>query len=132
MIRVLAGGKIPALLDLSTIGSLKRFVMRKLIFVKQRNMLTGAYIVLRSVERELQMVNRLWAHALVDQSEELERCAVLTGYGTENRSAAVTKCELTQAMHTMVVHGIFRSVFEPSTISSVFDAIFCTMQPSHG
>ena len=125
-IQVLAGGKVPALLDRSTLGSLKRFAARKLISVTQRDALTAAYLFLRDVEHKLQMVHELQTHALPHEAEELERCAVRMGYGGDNRTAAVKRFQAAHATHTAVVHDLFRSFFETPTISPVFKAVLRT------
>jgi glutamate-ammonia-ligase adenylyltransferase len=122
-IQVLAGGKVPALVDRSTIGSLKRFAARKLISVKERDALTAAYLFLRDVEHKLQMVHELQTHALPYEVEELERCAVRMGYGGDNRTAAVKRFQASYATHTTVVHDLFRWFFETPTTSPVFKAI---------
>ena len=78
-VQVLAGRKVPALLDRSTLGSLKRLAQKKLISIKDRDALTAAYLFLRDVEHKLQMVHDLQTHALPESSDELERCAVRMG-----------------------------------------------------
>jgi glutamate-ammonia-ligase adenylyltransferase len=125
-IQVLAGGKVPALLDRSTLGSLNRLGARKLISVKERDALTAAYVFLRDVEHKLQMVHELQTHALPDETEELERCAIRMGYDGDDRSAAVKKFQVAHATHTRVVHDVFRSFFETPTTSSVFKAVLRT------
>ncbi len=115
-IQVLAGRKVPALLDRSTLGALKRFAARKLISTKERDALTSAYLFLRDVEHKLQMVHELQTHALPHEAEELERCAIRGGYDGLDRTAAVKKFQADHATHTAVVHRLFRSFFtEPKT-----------------
>jgi glutamate-ammonia-ligase adenylyltransferase len=125
-IQVLAGRKVPTLLDRSTLGSLKRFAARKLISAKERDALTAAYVFLRDVEHKLQMVHELQTHALPHEAEELERCAVRMGYGGDNRTAAVKRFQAAHATHTAVVHDLFRSFFETPTTSPVFKAVLRT------
>ncbi len=84
-VQVLAGRKMPALLDRSTLDSLDRLARKKLLSTEDRDALTAAYLFLRDVEHKLQMVDDLQTHALPERSEELERCAVRMGYGTEDR-----------------------------------------------
>lgn len=121
-IQVLAGKKVPALLDRSTLGSLKRFADRKLISANEREALTAAYLFLRDVEHKLQMVHELQTHALPDETEELERCAIRGGYEGSDRTAAVKKFLADHATHTAVVHRAFRSLFYESKTSPLLKA----------
>ena len=110
-IQVLAGRKIPALLDRSTLGSLNRFAAGKLISVKERDALTAAYLFLRDVEHKLQMVHELQTHALPHETEELERCAVRMGYDGGDRVAALNRFQADHQRHTRYVNHMFRSLF---------------------
>jgi glutamate-ammonia-ligase adenylyltransferase len=121
-IQVLAGQKVPALLDRSTLGSLKRLADKKLLLNKDRDALTAAYLFLRDVEHKLQMVHDLQTHALPESSEELERCAVRMGYSTEDRKKAADLFHADHQRHTEMVHRTFRSFFVESTTSPVFKA----------
>ena len=115
-IQVLAGRKSPALVDRSTLGSLKRFAARKLLSIKERDMLTAAYLFLRDVEHKLQMVHDLQTHALPDEAEELARCAIRMGYDTEDRTKGVAQFRADHQQHTELVNRTFRAVFhEPKT-----------------
>ena len=115
-VQVLAGKHVPVLLDRSTLGSLKRFAARRLISGREQVALTEAYLFLRDVEHKLQMVHELQTHALPDEAEELERCAIRSGYEGSNRNAAVKKFLADHATHTTVVHNLFRSFFyEPKS-----------------
>ncbi|WP_455379683.1 [protein-PII] uridylyltransferase family protein [Petrachloros mirabilis] len=115
-VQVLAGKQVPALLDRSTLGSLKRFAAKKLISAKELEQLTAAYVFLRDVEHKLQMVHELQTHALPDEAEELERCAIRAGYESGDRVAALKRFQADHATHVAVVHGLFRSFFyDPRT-----------------
>lgn len=115
-IQVLAGRKAPALLDRSTLGSLKRFAARKLISAKERDDLTAAYLFLRDIEHKLQMVHDLQTHALPESGEELERCAIRAGYDAEDRAKAAAQFRADHERHTALVNRTFRSLFsEPKT-----------------
>lgn len=117
-IQVLAGKTIPALLDRSTLGSLKRFAARKLLSMKERDALTAAYLFLRDVEHKLQMVHDLQTHALPDEAEELARCAIRMGYDTEDRAKGVAQFRADHQQHTELVNRTFRALFhEPKTSS---------------
>ena len=119
-IQVLAGRKVPALLDRSTIGSLKRLTDKKLLSAKERDALTDAYVFLRDVEHKLQMVHDLQTHSLPAEADELERCAIRMGYGVEDRKKAVASFQADHQRHTEMVHRTFQSLFlEPKT-SSIF------------
>ncbi len=110
-IQVLAGKYAPALFDRSTLGSLKRFAARKLISAKERDALTAAYLFLRDVEHKLQMVLDLQTHALPDDGEELEQCAIRMGYGADDRATACKRFMADREAHTGAVHGLFQSFF---------------------
>ena len=110
-IQILVGRKVPALLDRSTLGSLNRLAQKKLLSTEGRDALTAAYLFLRDIEHKLQMVHDLQTHALPESSEELERCAVRMGYGTEDRASARKRFSIDYAHHTMVVHDQFISFF---------------------
>ena len=119
-IQVLAGRKVPALLDRGTIGSLKRLTDKKLLSAKERDALTDAYVFLRDVEHKLQMVHDLQTHSLPAEADELERCAIRMGYGVEDRKKAVASFQADHQRHTEMVHRTFQSLFlEPKT-SSIF------------
>ena len=89
-IQVLAGKAVPALLDRSTLGSLKAFAAKKLLSAKERDALSAAYLFLRDVEHKLQMVHDLQTHSLPDQAEELAHCAIRMGYDTKDRARGVS------------------------------------------
>jgi glutamate-ammonia-ligase adenylyltransferase len=121
-VQVLAGKQVPALLDRSTLGALDRFVGRKLISAKDRDDLRAAYLFLRDVEHKLQMVHDLQTHALPESGEELERCAIRTGYDTENRVRSAARFRADHQRHTEVVHSAFRSLFHTPKSSSLLKA----------
>jgi [glutamine synthetase] adenylyltransferase / [glutamine synthetase]-adenylyl-L-tyrosine phosphorylase len=115
-IQVLAGEKMPGLLDRSTLGSLKRFTVKKLLSIKERDALTAAYLFLRDIEHKLQMVHDLQTHALPDEAEELARCAIRMGYDTEDRAQGVARFRADHQQHTDLVNRTFRAFFhEPKT-----------------
>ena len=115
-VQVLAGKRVPALLDRSTLGGLERFVRRNLISAKDRDDLTAAYLFLRDVEHKLQMVHDLQTHALPDSEEELERCAIRAGYNAEGRTMAAERFRADHERHTELVNRTFRALFyEPKT-----------------
>lgn len=122
-VQVLAGRRLPGLLDRSTLGSLVRLQRAGIFSTKQQAQLTGAYNFLRNVEHKLQMVHELQTHALPAQDEELERCAIRMGYNGGDRSAVLRQFQADYAKYTMVVHDTFRSFFENPKASSVFKAI---------
>ena len=121
-IQVLAGSRVPALLDRSTLEALTRFVRLKLISKKERDALTAAYVFLRDVEHKLQMVHDLQTHSLPDQEDELERCAIRMGYDGTDRPTALTQFQSDHTAHRTLVHEIFRSFFESPKTSPHFKA----------
>lgn len=121
-VQVLAGKRVPALLDRSTLGALDRLARYKLVSGRERDRLRAAYLFLRDVEHKLQMVHDLQTHALPEGGEELERCAIRMGYEGEDRLAAVEKFQEDLAARTAIIHEAFRSFFHEPTTSPLFKA----------
>jgi glutamate-ammonia-ligase adenylyltransferase len=126
-VQVLAGKRVPVLLDRNTLGALDRFVRRKLIGAKDRDDLTAAYLFLRDVEHKLQMVHELQTHALPESGEELERCAIRARYDTEDREKAAARFRADHQHHTDVVNRTFRSLFYEPKTSPLLKATLRTM-----
>ncbi|SLM48603.1 (Glutamate-ammonia-ligase) adenylyltransferase, subunit B [Nitrospira japonica] len=115
-IQVLAGKTVPAVLDRGTLGALDRLVAKTVLTAKERDALAQAYVFLRDVEHKLQMVHDLQTHALPQEEDELERCAIRMGYEEGSRSAASRAFSADHRRHTALVNGVFRSFFnEPNT-----------------
>lgn len=129
-VQVLAGRKVPALLDRSTLGSLNRLAQKKLLSIEDRDALTDAYLFLRDVEHKLQMVHDLQTHALPESSEELERCAVRAGYGTDNRKKSAELFQADHQRYTETVHRTFRAFFVEPMTSPVFKATLRAIEGS--
>ena len=127
-IQVLGGQRIPALLDRSTLGALTRFVPLKLISGKERDALTAAYVFLRDLEHKLQMVHDLQTHALPDEEDELERCAIRIGYDGADRPTALKQFQADHVAHRTLVHDIFRSCFDRPKTSPHFKATLRAMK----
>ena len=123
-IQVLAGRRLPGILDRGTIGSLMRLHKAGILSVKQQSGLTRAYQFLRDVEHKLQMVHDLQTHALPDRQDKLERCAIRMGYRGASRSAALKQFQADHAAHRTVVHDIFQSFFETPKTSTVLKKTF--------
>jgi [glutamine synthetase] adenylyltransferase / [glutamine synthetase]-adenylyl-L-tyrosine phosphorylase len=123
-IQVLAGHRLPGVLDRGTIGSLARLHNASILSAKQQSGLTRAYQFLRDVEHKLQMVNDLQTHALPDRQDKLERCAIRMGYTGASRSAALKQFQADHAAHRTVVHDIFRSFFETPKTSTMLKKTF--------
>jgi len=128
-IQVLAGRNVPALLDRSTMGSLKRFAVRKLISTKERDDLMAAYVFLRDIEHKLQMVNDLQTHALPESEDELERCAIRAGYESEDRAKAAARFHADHERHRGIVNRFFRSFFDEPETAPLLKAALRTVQP---
>jgi glutamate-ammonia-ligase adenylyltransferase len=122
-LQVLAGRKVPALLDRSTLGSLDRLVQKKVLSSNEREALTAAYLFLRDVEHKLQMVHDLQTHSLPAEEDELERCAIRMGYGAEDRKKAVESFHADHRRHTEIVHRTFQSLFVEPKTSPIFKAM---------
>ena len=123
-IQVLAGRRLPGILDRGTIGSLARLHNAGILSAKQQSGLTHAYQFLRDVEHKLQMVHDLQTHALPDRQDKLERCAIRMGYTGASRSAALKQFQADHAAHRTVVHDIFLSFFETPKTSAVLKKTF--------
>jgi glutamate-ammonia-ligase adenylyltransferase len=118
-IQVLAGKKLPAVLDRSTLGSLKAFAAATLLSPKEATALSAAYLFLRDVEHKLQMVHDLQTHSLPDGADELAQCAVRMGYGGDDRTQGVAKFFADRQFHTDVVNRTFRAFFHDAETSPV-------------
>ncbi len=123
-IQVLAGRRLPGILDRGTIGSLARLHKAGILSAKQQSGLTRAYRFLRDVEHKLQMVHDMQTHALPDRQDKLERCAIRMGYRGANRSDALKQFQTDHTAHRTVVHDIFRSFFERPTTSAILKKTF--------
>jgi len=122
-IQVLAGRTVPALLDRSTLGALNRLVARKVMAPQERDALVQAYVFLRDVEHKLQMVHDLQTHALPQEEDELERCAIRMGYEGISRSAASGAFSDDHRRHTALVNRVFRSFFNEPNQSALLKAV---------
>jgi glutamate-ammonia-ligase adenylyltransferase len=118
-------------LDRNTLGALNRLARKKLLSIQDRDALTAAYLFLRDVEHKLQMVHDLQTHALPENSDELERCAIRIGYGTEDRKKAAELFQADHLRHTEMVHRTFRSFFVEPTTSPFFKATLRTIARKH-
>ena len=123
-IQVLAGHRLPRILDRGTIGSLARLHRADILSSKQQQALTLAYQFLRDVEHKLQMVHDMQTHALPDRQDKLERCAIRMGYTGASRSAALKQFQADHSAHRTVVHDIFHSFFETPKTSAMLKRTF--------
>jgi [glutamine synthetase] adenylyltransferase / [glutamine synthetase]-adenylyl-L-tyrosine phosphorylase len=118
-IQVLAGRRLPGILARGTLGSLARLQKVGILSKNQQVDLTRAYRFLRDVEHKLQMVHDMQTHALPDQQDKLERCAIRMGYRGASRSAALMQFQADHAAHRTVVHDIFQLFFETPKTSAI-------------
>jgi [glutamine synthetase] adenylyltransferase / [glutamine synthetase]-adenylyl-L-tyrosine phosphorylase len=123
-IQVLAGHRLPGILDRGTIGSLARLHSVDILSLKQQTALTRAYQFLRDVEHKLQMVHDMQTHALPDRQDKLERCAIRMGYTGASRSVALKQFQADHSAHRTVVHDIFHSFFETPKTSAMLKRTF--------
>lgn len=123
-IQVLIGNAVPDILDRRTVGALERLCRHHFIATDEQRRLTEAYWFLRDVEHKLQMMHDLQTHALPDNDEDLQRCAVRMGYGAESRIAGLTKFQADRLQHTAVVHETFRALFYHPETSTLFEAVW--------
>ena len=121
-LQVLAGRQLPAVVDRSTLGALERFSRWKMISDQEKDDLTVAYVFLRDVEHKLQMVHDLQTHSLPAEIQELDRCAIRMGYGTEDRTKAAELFLVDHQRYTTVVHRVFQSLFSEPKTSRVLQA----------
>jgi glutamate-ammonia-ligase adenylyltransferase len=123
-IQVLAGHRLPGILDRGTIGSLAKLQKAGILPRTQQAELTSAYRFLRDVEHKLQMVHDMQTHALPDRQDKLERCAIRMGYKGASRSAALMQFQADHAAYRTVVHDIFQSFFETPKTSAILKKTF--------
>ena len=121
-LQVIAGKRLTGLLDRSTLGALNRFVKYKLLSHQERDDLRAAYLFLRDVEHKLQMVDDLQTHTLPESGEELARCAIRTGYKTEDRKHGVERFHADHHRHRDVVRSMFLSLFGKPETSPILQA----------
>ena len=115
-------------LDRSTLGSLKAFSIKKLLPAKDHDALSAAYLFLRDVEHKLQMVHDFQTPSLPDAAQELERCAIRSGYEVTDRATSVNRFQADLRSHTKIVHDLFRSFFYDSQTSPLLKATLKVMQ----
>jgi glutamate-ammonia-ligase adenylyltransferase len=127
-VQVLLGKTVPDILDRRTAGALDRLCRHRLIEPDDRRRLTEAYWFLRDVEHKLQMMHDLQTHALPDNDEELQRCAIRMGYGTESREAALARFRQDRARHTGMVNELFRLLFYHPGDSPLFAAMLAAAE----
>lgn len=127
-IQVLIGNTVPAILDRRTVGTLERLCRHHFLSPENQRRLTEAYWFLRDVEHKLQMMHDLQTHALPDSDEELQRCAVRMGYGTESRAAGLAKFLADRLQHTAVVNETFRALFYQPETSPLFAAVLAAAE----
>jgi len=121
-IQVIAGKRLAGLLDRNTLGALDRCTRYKLISKQERDELSAAYLFLRDVEHKLQMVDDLQTHTLPESGEALERCAIRTGYETEDRKHGAEQFHADHHRHRDVVRRLFMSLFSEPENSPILKA----------
>ncbi len=122
-IQVLIGKVVPGILDRKTVGAIQRFCRHRFVKDDDQRQLIEAYWFLRDVEHKLQMMHDLQTHALPDNHEELQRCAIRMGYFAESREAALEKFLSDRQRYTAVVHHTFRSLFYHPETSALLEAV---------
>jgi glutamate-ammonia-ligase adenylyltransferase len=120
--QILCGGARPDLRDRNTLSALNKMASHRLLSARDQHALERAYVFLRDVEHKLQMVHDLQTHALPESPDELARCAVRLGYGSEDRRAAGLKFLADHRQHTANVHRVFRSLFDVPARSALVKA----------
>jgi len=122
-IQVLLGKAVPDILDRKTVGALHRFCRHRFVNEDEQQHLTEAYWFLRDVEHKLQMMHDLQTHALPDDHDELQRCAIRMGYEAESRERAREQFLADRQRHMAVVHHMFRSLFYQPETSALLHAV---------
>jgi glutamate-ammonia-ligase adenylyltransferase len=74
------------------------------------------------------MVHDLQTHSLPDETQELERCAIRSGYEEADRAGSVDRFLTDLRSHTKVVHDLFRSFFYDSHASPLLKAALKAMR----
>lgn len=122
-IQVIAGKRLPGLLDRNTLRSLDRCAHYRLISKQQRDELAAAYVFLRDVEHKLQMVDDLQTHTLPEDDEALERCAIRMGYDADDASRGVKRFHADHRAHREAVRRLFSSLFMEPDASPILKAV---------
>ena len=122
-IQVFIGRAVPDILDRKTVGALHRFCRRRFVNEAEQQQLTEAYWFLRDVEHKLQMMHDLQTHALPDNHEELQRCAIRMGYFGEPRERAMEQFLADRQRYTAMVHQTFRSLFYHPETSDLLSSV---------
>jgi glutamate-ammonia-ligase adenylyltransferase len=122
-IQVLIGSALPDIVDRKTVGALDRLCRHRFLNEDEQQQLTEAYWFLRDVEHKLQMMHDLQTHALPDDREELQRCAIRMGYFGESRQTAMEQFLADRKRYTAIVHHTFRSLFYHPETSVLLNAV---------
>jgi glutamate-ammonia-ligase adenylyltransferase len=122
-IQVIAGKKLPGLLDRNTLGSLARCARYKLISRHERDELSAAYQFLRDVEHKLQMVDDLQTHTLPESGEALERCAIRMGYDAGDPIGGAEQFHKDHHRYRDMVRRQFMSLFAEPDTSPILKAV---------
>ncbi|CUQ66761.1 [protein-PII] uridylyltransferase family protein [Candidatus Nitrospira inopinata] len=122
-IQVIAGKRLPGLLDRNTLRSLDRCAHYRLISKRQRDELTAAYVFLRDVEHKLQMVDDLQTHTLPEDDEALERCAIRMGYDADDADQGVKRFHADHSAHREAVRRLFSSLFMEPDASPILKSV---------
>jgi glutamate-ammonia-ligase adenylyltransferase len=110
-LQVSYGGEIPEIRERNTLKALVLLCDRSLISEEECSTLSRAYIFLRDVENKLQMVNDAQTHSIPMDPGELDACARMLGYFSDDQNSAAEKFLLDYQLHTSQVNLIFESVF---------------------
>jgi glutamate-ammonia-ligase adenylyltransferase len=98
------GGRLPRILQRSTVAALDGLREHKLIADEECHTLREAYLFLRDVENKLQMAEDAQTHSLPQEQEALTACARVLGY------ASVDLLMKNLQRHTSSVNRIFERV----------------------
>ena len=104
--QLIAGGRFPELRGRQTVAMLKELAARGWITAEAGRALVEQYWFLRRVENVLQMVADEQTHTLPEAPQELQRVALLLGYGDTETFAAAFR----QALRTVESH--YAALFE--------------------
>jgi glutamate-ammonia-ligase adenylyltransferase len=104
------GGRLPQILQRSTLPSLTLLLEHELIGRADFESLRAAYLFLRDVENKLQMVDDAQTHSLPQDLEALTDCARLLGYSGSPSHSPAEELMRDLQNHTAVVSQIFERV----------------------
>jgi glutamate-ammonia-ligase adenylyltransferase len=118
-LQIAFGNRIPQIRERNTLKILGKLHQYQLLSREFFTHLYDAYIFLRNVEHNLQMVHEFQTHLLPDNPRELRLCALRLGYRDKDNASAPEQFNRDYHLHTTRVNRIFHDLFDSPRTSSV-------------